>query len=158
VAGKPARTEWMNIGGQLIPKLEVDTLIKNIKRSRVKSWDDLHEFYMAQKDNYVVQKLNHALGCLKELDGIDIKKISETQLSTLLDSAVKTKEWMTKGIYESRAKDYTNPYRKMVYESVEEMEAVTGKLEENSFIKYQQEQLSEFKKKVKSVKRQLKTT
>jgi hypothetical protein len=92
---------------------------------------------------------------LRELDGIELKKISEMQLSTLLDDAVKTKEWMTKGIYASRAKDYSNPYRKMVYESVEEMEAVTGKLEENSFIKYQQEQLKLFKKQVASVKKQL---
>ena len=30
---------------------------------------------------------------------------------------VVTKEWMVKGIYESRAKDYANPFRQMVYES-----------------------------------------
>jgi hypothetical protein len=152
---KTVRSEWMNIGGQLIPKAEVDDIIKNVKKGKLKSWDDMHEFYLEQKDAYQQQKLLHAHGCLKELDGINIKKITETELAALLDSAVKTKEWMTQGIYDSRAKDYSNPYRKMVYESEEEMEAVTGKLEENSFIKYQQEQLKLFKKNVAAIKKKL---
>jgi hypothetical protein len=153
---KATRSEWMNIGGQLVPKNEVDNLIKNVKKGKVKSWDDLHIFYSAQQDNYQEQKLNHALGCLKELDAITINKVSNERLLQLLDAAVKTKEWMTKGIYDSRAKDYTNPFRQMVYDSKEEMEAVTGKLEDNSFIKHQQDQLKEFKKQVKSVTKQLK--
>jgi hypothetical protein len=57
-------------------------------------------------------------------------------------AAVATKEWITKGINDSRAKDYTNPYRKIVYESIGEMNAVLGKLEENSFIKQQVEELN----------------
>jgi hypothetical protein len=139
----------------LIPKNEVDDIIKNVKKGKLKSWDDMHEFYLEQKDAYQQQKLMHALGCLKELEGINIKKLTEAELAELLDGAVKTKEWMTKGIYDSRAKDYSNPYRKMVYESEEEMEAVTGKLEENSFIKYQQEQLKLFKKNVAAIKKKL---
>lgn len=42
---------------------------------------------------------------------------------------------MVKGIYDSRSKDYTNPFRQMVYENLQEMNVVTGKLEDNSFIK-----------------------
>lgn len=155
---KAVKGEWMNIGGQLIPKIEVDGLVKNVKSGRVKSWDDLHNFYTQQSEKYASQKLSFAAACLRELDGIDIKKMSVYEFEVLLNNAVVTKEMMTKGIYESRAKDYTNPFRKLVYESMEEMEAVTGKLEENSFIKYQQEQLKEFKKTVATLKRKLTAT
>ncbi len=148
--------EWMNVGGQLIPESEVDILIKNVKKGKLKSWDDVHGFYAEQSEKYAQQKLSHAFGCLKELEGTDIKKISETDFSELLNGAVKTREWMVQGIYDSRAKDYTNPFRKMVYESQEEMEAVTGKLEDNTFIQYQQEQFKIFKKQVAQVKKQLK--
>jgi len=52
---------------------------------------------------------------------------------------------MVKEIYESRAKDYRNPFRKMVYETTEAMNKVVGKLEDNSFIKQEQKALEEYK-------------
>jgi hypothetical protein len=42
---------------------------------------------------------------------------------------------MVKGIFDSRAKDYHNPFRKMVYDNRKQMEEVIGKLDENSFHK-----------------------
>ena len=63
---------------------------------------------------------------------------------------------MCKGIYDSRAKDYSNPFRKMVYETNEEMNKVLGRLEDNSFIQQQMGALDELKKEVKSVVRKLK--
>jgi hypothetical protein len=64
----------------------------------------------------------------------------------MLNSVIATREWMTKGINDSRAKDYSNPYRKMVYDSIGEMNTVVGKLEDNSFINQQAEELQAFKK------------
>jgi hypothetical protein len=59
---------------------------------------------------------------------------------------VVTKEWITKGHQRFKGERlYTNPYRKMVYESVGEMNEVLGKLEENSFINQQIEELKSFK-------------
>jgi hypothetical protein len=63
---------------------------------------------------------------------------------------------MCKGIYESRAKDYRNPFRKMVYSNSKEMNQIVGRLEDNSFIQEQMRQLEEFKKQIKGVKRKLK--
>jgi hypothetical protein len=73
----------------------------------------------------------------------------------LLTSAVITRAWMVNGIYASRAKDYTSAFRKMPYESQEEMDAVVGKLEDNSFIKQQMEELQKYKEAVASVKKQM---
>ena len=58
---------------------------------------------------------------------------------------------MSKGIYESREKDYTNPFRKMVYETKKEMDKVIGKIEDNTFIQQQLGDLDKFKKRVKDV-------
>ena len=63
---------------------------------------------------------------------------------------------MVDGIASSRAKDYTNPFRKMVYETEAEMEAVTGKLNENSFILQQQEELITTKATVQKLIKQFK--
>jgi hypothetical protein len=58
---------------------------------------------------------------------------------------------MSKSIYESRAKDYTNPFRKMIYETKDEMDAVIGKIENNQFIQDQLKGLEDFKKAVKKL-------
>jgi len=63
---------------------------------------------------------------------------------------------MVKGIYDSRAKDYSNPFRKMVYENRKEMDIVTGKLESNSFIRQEEENLTAYKKQVQNIIRLLK--
>ena len=73
-----------------------------------------------------------------------------------MQDSVITKSWMCKGIYESRAKDYTNPFKQMVYDTTEEMNKVVGSLEENSFIQQQTGELDIFKKQVKSIIKKLK--
>jgi hypothetical protein len=54
---------------------------------------------------------------------------------------------MVKGIFDSRAKDYHNPFRKMVYETRRQMEAVIGKLDDNSFIKSKIAEMKDYRKK-----------
>ena len=67
-----------------------------------------------------------------------------------MQESLATREWMVKGIYESRAKDYHNEFRKMVYETKKEMEKVIGKLEDNVFIRQQLEEIKQFRKKLNS--------
>ena len=62
---------------------------------------------------------------------------------------------MTAGIFKAREKDYTNPFRKMVYDNNEEMNEVLGKLEDNSFIQSQYEALDEMKKQIKDLTKKL---
>jgi hypothetical protein len=63
---------------------------------------------------------------------------------------------MCKGIFDSRAKDYSNTFKKMVYDTNEEMNTVIGRLEDNSFIQQQLGELDEMKKKVKAMIRRMK--
>lgn len=150
---RPLRGEWANVGGQLIPTHDLDILKEKIRTGKTKSWDAVHEYYRGQGEKYPQQKLKHALASLSEITGIHLKQLDVHQFTNLLNGAVATKEWITKGIYDSRAKDYSNPYRKMVYESTGEMNEVLGKLEDNSFIKHQIAELKGFKKEILSLKK-----
>nr|WP_294907405.1 DUF4954 family protein [uncultured Lacibacter sp.] len=140
---KQKRSEWMNVGGQLIPVKELDTLKQRILSGKVKNWDAVHAFYAAQAQQYPQQKLQHALSCLFELTGT--AKLTKEDLKSYLQQYAAVKAWMVEGIASSREKDYTSSFRKMMYETEAELEAVTGKLKENSFILQQQEELKQAK-------------
>lgn len=140
-----ARSLWMNIGGQLIPEPAVKKLIREINSGKINSWDEIHEFYQQASDQYPERKLNHAIASLLEVLAIPASKFNRETFLSLVNDAVKTREWMTECIYKSRAKDYESEYRKMVFDSQKEMEKVLGKLKDNSFIAQQQEDLKRFK-------------
>lgn len=152
---KIQRTSWINMGGQLMPAADLEELRKKITTGKIKGWDELHAQYAAKGELYEEQKCLHGLATLSEITEISLHKLDKHQINYLLNSAVSTMEWMTKGIYDSRAKDYSNPFRKMVYESFAEMNEVVGKLEDNSFIKEQIGELKSFKKEISSLKKQL---
>ncbi len=143
---KTAPRQWINAGGQLIPKPAVDRLVQQIHSGSVRDWEGVHRFYVKQSASYPDNKLYHGLQALKEVHGITLKKTDLNQFRSLVRQAITTREWMTKGIYDSRAKDYTNPFRRMVYQNQEEMNAVTGSLQDNGFIKQEIESLRQFRK------------
>lgn len=152
---KLSRDKWINLGGQLMPETDLADLRKKINTGKIKGWDELHAQYAVKGSLYANQKCMHGLATLKEITGLPLNKLDEHQLSYLFNSAIATMEWITKGIHDSRAKDYSNPFRKMVYESFAEMNEVVGKLEDNSFIKEQIMELKSFKKEISSLKQQL---
>jgi hypothetical protein len=147
------RSQWINIGGQLIPTPAFEKLRENIRGGKVKNWDDMHRFYELQSLQYADQKFKHAIASLLELGAFSKKNFSKSILKELIAEVLQTKEWILEGIISSRRKDYTNPFRKMVFENDAEMEKVIGKFSENSFIKLKQEEMLEYKKKLTSLSR-----
>jgi hypothetical protein len=148
---KSGRSEWTNVGGQLIPKRSLQALIRDIHADKVGSWDEVHAFYRDSGANYPIWKLQHALSSLLEITGLNMASFTGKALVTLVKEATATKEWMVRRIYESRAKDYNSPFRKMVYDSQKEMDLVIGKLKDNAFIQQQQDELAAFKKKAQTM-------
>jgi len=149
LSAKIQRSKWLNIGGQLIQQTEIEKLKRNIKSGKVKSWDELHNFYHQQGEEYAQDKIMHAYTSLLEILNITPKQFTAELFKQLLQQAIQTKSWMCKGIYNSRAKDYSSEFRKMVYDNNEEMNTVIGSLEENSFIQQEMKNLDIFKKQVK---------
>jgi len=141
------RSSWFNIGGQLFPNVSVNTLKKDIYSGKIKSWDDMHEFYLVNSQLYAEQKMQHAFASLLEISNLKPVDFNKKVFKELIKQAVATREWMVKGIFESRAKDYHNPFRKMVYDNRKQMDTVIGKLDENSFIKKKIAEMKEYKRK-----------
>ncbi|HEY6976819.1 MAG TPA: DUF4954 family protein [Chitinophagaceae bacterium] len=153
---KLARNEWLNAGGQLMAKADVNTLRKKIGEGKIKSWDHLHKAYDELGKNYLQQKSIHAIASLFEINSLQLKTLSKKDLNNFFTSLLKTKEWITEKIYQSRAKDYSNPYRKITYETMQEMDSVVGCLSTNSFIQKQRKETEAFKARMGSLKKRLK--
>ena len=141
----PQRTAWKNIGGQLIPEEELNSLLSGIKEGNIKGWDEVHGFYEKQGQLYTDQKLQHAYASLLELLQISVAEFNSELFRETIERALETKEWIIKSIYESRAKDYENEFRRMTYDDMKEMEEVLGKLEDNIFLQNQEEELKAFR-------------
>ncbi len=150
----PLRGKWKNIGGQLMPEESVKTLIRNIRSGRIASWDEVHAFYKKKSDEYPIDKFRHAWASLLEILRVSPSKFTRKLFLDLLSQALMTREKMVQNIQDSRAKDYQNEFRKMVYDSESEMENVIGKLSDNGFIREQQSDLISFRKKIGEMIRQ----
>ncbi len=150
------REEWVNVGGQLLPAETVETVKKQIKSGSINSWDDLHKSYEDAGEKYRHLRQMHAFASLIEINGSSAESLTAEQLNTYTNIASSVKEWMAKGIFDSRAKDYSSSFRKLVYDTNEEMNEVIGKLEDNSFIRQTNKELLEYRSKIKSLRNQLK--
>ncbi|MBK8773275.1 MAG: DUF4954 family protein [Ferruginibacter sp.] len=154
---KVQRSTWLNIGGQLMTKTSVNKLKKNIKEGLISNWQQVHQYYIEQGNRYDNEKLQHAFNCYLELSNITGKQFNLARFKNVLTTSVSVKQWMCKGIYESREKDYTNPFRKMLYDSDEEMNSVLGKLEDNSFVQLQLASLEAMKSQVNEIFKTIKS-
>lgn len=150
------RNNWVNIGGQLFPQPAVNTFKKEIYSGTIKNWDDVHAFYNTNAQIYQEQKLQHSFASLLEVLQLKPSDFDKKKFSELVQQALATREWMVQGIVESRAKDYHNPFRKMVYDNRKQMETVIGKPDENSFIKNKMAEMKDYREKTKVLMKKLK--
>jgi len=148
---KEERSGWKNIGGQLMTEQALKTLMRQINSGKINSWDEVHEYYIAKSRAYPLDKFRHAFASLMEILKITPTRFTKKLFLELLEKASNTRGWMFKNISDSRTKDYTNAFRRMVYDNDQEMNKVLGKLEENSFINQQKEELKIFKDKIQSI-------
>lgn len=128
------RTEWINLGGQLIRKGDIETLKADILSTRISSWKELHERYILLSRDYSENKCAHAFASLLDLYKTG-GEIPDTRFwKDALSRTVEIQDMIERNTYESRLKDYTNKYRRITFDSKEEMKAVTGTINDNNFI------------------------
>ncbi len=150
----PVCKDWKNIGGILLTEDALRSLIRSIHSGKITGWDDVHAFYLTQSNKYPTNKFQHAWACMLSEVKLTPKKFTKKIFKQLLIQSVEVNEKLTSGIFESRAKDYNNPFRQMVYDTKEEMENVIGKLENNSFILQQKKAAAAFKEQVQNIQTQ----
>jgi len=128
------RGRWYNLGGLLIPQDELEKLKTRIRERSINSWDDLHEQYHNIYQSYPQHNVSYALASLLELQGCDLHSVTEDNWQQWLEDCISIQQKIERRTLASRDKDYQNPFRKLTYDTEAEMEAVLGKVADNSFI------------------------
>jgi hypothetical protein len=146
-------TEWVNMGGQIVPAFRVDNLRAQIRTGRLDSWKAIHKAYDEFWAAYPLDKARHAWGVLTYLHGKG--PANTAAFIKELDHTLETRRWVTDQVYCSRAKDFHDPFRNITYRNKEEMDQVAGKLEDNFFVKLTRERLGQFEETVKLLKERM---
>ncbi len=146
-----SREEWVNIGGQLVPSSSVAVLLEEIKAKKLNSWDDVHHAYKQLASSSDEHLLQHAVAALLEIERITLEDLTASKLSSLFKGYLATNEKVFQGIVQSREKDMTNPFRKMVYSNATEMEAVLGKMTDNSFVREKDRERKELSLRIENI-------
>ena len=146
----PRVTEWVNLGGQIVKANDVEQLRKEIGDGRLSTWNEIHARYNELWKKYPLDKQRHAYASLCSL--LETSNLDHKLWTSLLDKAMKIKEYMRDQVYISRKKDYDNKFRQITYRNAEEMLAALGTIEENGFIKQVRLETDEFRNKINELK------
>jgi len=144
--------EWVNVGGQIVPAFRVDALRKEIGGGKYKNWDEIHKVYDTWDEEYPLDKCRHAWAVFVFLHGV---APDASMLKKEFDEILETRHWIEKQIFESRAKDYRNHFKKATFRNHAEMEQVLGKPEDNPFIRIVKEEGISFKEMINRVSAKL---
>ncbi|MBW8683948.1 DUF4954 family protein [Chitinophaga rhizophila] len=145
------RGPWHNVGGQLMKDETLANLKQQIRSGDIGSWKQLHEHYRQIGEHYALDKLQHAIASLLYVEEKKARDFTPAFLKNCLVQSLHMQTFLTEGIYGARAKDYQNPFRQMTYENEAEMDAVIGKLDDNSFIQQTLADLAAYKQQVSDV-------
>lgn len=146
-----SREEWVNIGGQLVPSSSIAVLLEDIKSNKLNSWEAVHLAYKGLADSSPEHLFQHALASLLEIEQVSLADLTASKLSSLFKGYLATNEKVFQGIVQSREKDMTNPFRKMVYANEKEMEAVLGKMTDNSFVREKDRERQELSLRIENI-------
>jgi hypothetical protein len=144
------RTQWVNLGGQLVPEQDVVLLRADIGSGKLGDWREIHDRYADLWKSYPLEKQKHAYATLCTLLGTISPGIEQWQAA--LDRAVKIQEFIRDQVYISRQKDFDDYFRQITYRNKEEMTAAIGTIEENDFVRQVRAETEAFRKRVDEVK------
>ena len=114
--------EWINLGGQLVAKPDMEQLIADVESGAINSWQALNERLDTLWKGYPAQKAAHAYAVLCELAGVD--KLDDTLWQKYQQRYADIQNYIEEQKVASRKKDDENPFRRMTYWDDDELAAV----------------------------------
>lgn len=144
------QTNWVNLGGQLVLQNDLETLLEDITGGRLADWDAIHQRYDDLWKTYQLQKQQHAYASLCDLLGTD--DLTADSWQQALNRAVQIQQDICNGVYQSRKKDYDNPFAQANFRNEAEMTAVLGTPDDNSFVKQIEQETDRFKQAVETLR------
>ncbi|NLW83858.1 MAG: DUF4954 family protein [Phycisphaerae bacterium] len=145
----PRQREWVNLGGQLVPTPQVDTLRADIGAGVLDSWEAIHHRYDELWQVYPLEKQKHAFAVLCELFGG--QTLTGDQWREALKQSVEVQNYVCEQVYQSRKKDFDNPFRQATYRSLDEMTAAIGTVEDNDFVRQVRQDTETYKQQVETL-------
>ncbi|MBN2858990.1 MAG: DUF4954 family protein [Sphaerochaetaceae bacterium] len=122
-----------NLGGLLVSEAAVTTLIRQIEDGEVNSWDEVHEVYDLWWSEFPRTKAVKALVTLRTMMGTGQEETLDWD--AILPRFTLLCEMNRREIRGTREKDMTEPFRRISYRNGREMEAVLGRVDDNSFVR-----------------------
>ena len=141
--GKRLR-KWINLGGQTMPQEDVDQLRSDINNGVLNNWEEIHQRYNELWTRYQAEKTRHAYFSLMFLYKDETDVLTDAMWKETLLKAIQIQQYICDQVYESRKKDYENPFRNATFRNEEEKIAVIGKIDEVSFVKQIRKETEEF--------------
>ena len=114
--------EWVNIGGQLVSKADMEQLIADVENGAIASWQQLHDRMDALWEAYPAQREAHAYSVLCRLAGVD--HLDETLWKQYQRRYADIQAYIEEQKVVSRHKDEVNAFRNMTYWDDDERAAV----------------------------------
>ena len=117
-----APTEWVNLGGQLVAKPDMEQLIADVENGVLDSWQAINGRLDDLWQAYPAQRTAHAYQVLCTLEGTP--SLSEAQWQRLQQRYASIQAFIDEQKKVSRQKDDVNPFRNMTYWDPDEAAAV----------------------------------
>ncbi len=147
----PLYTQWLNVGGQVMPLEKVENAFRMIKERSIETWEQLHDYYNSCQSEYLNDKVRYAIYILERLYTRKIAEFNNEIIKDLADDVIAVSDEMYKSSVSSREKDFTDFFRCMTYRNKEEMKSVLGSLDSIEFLKTLENDSKLFNKKVKEL-------
>jgi len=130
-------TEWENLGGMLVSRSRLDPVLAKAAQGAYSTWREIRREYIEFARAYPGDKAVYAWCLLGKLYGTapGANGPSRAGLGQVFADLEKLSQLLEERVYDSRAKDWENKFRRATFRSGAEMDAVVGMPSENSFIK-----------------------
>jgi hypothetical protein len=142
--------EWINLGGQIMMKKDLDLLRSDIGTGKLDSWAAIHHRYDELWEKYPKDKMKHAWATLCDITGT--RQISLSHWDECLTRTVVIQQHICDQVYASRKKDYDNPFRQSTFRNQEEMHATLGTIDDNSFIRQVKKETGALQEEVEAIR------
>lgn len=127
--------EWVNVGGQVIPSKKLEELFDLIKSDKIKSWQQVHEYYKECQRNYCEYKARYAVYLMEFLYSKTIGEFEQKDFLNMLQDVATIATYMFEASISAREKDFTDFFRSITFRNEKERETVIGALDSNGFLK-----------------------
>ena len=114
--------QWVNIGGQLVERHDMEQLIADVESGVLDNWDAVHGRFDALWASYPARRQAHAYGVLCRLAGVE--KLDDALWQYYRQRYADIQKYIEEQKAASRRKDDVNPYRSMTYWDAAERDAV----------------------------------